>query len=121
MAQNVDVLIIGGGVVGVCTAHYLQESGRDVMLIEKDQICAGSSYGNAGLIVPSHSVPLAEPGVIGQGLRWMLNPESPFYIKPRLDRDLFSWLWQFRKASSRRRVQRAMPLLRYGAVALWAN
>ncbi len=112
MAQNVDVLIIGGGVVGVCTAHYLQESGRDVMLIEKDQICAGSSYGNAGLIVPSHSVPLAEPGVIGQGLRWMLNPESPFYIKPRLDRDLFSWLWQFRKASSRRRVQRAMPLLR---------
>ena len=81
-------------------------------LVEKDEICAGSSYGNAGLIVPSHSVPLAEPGIIGQGLRWMLDPESPFYIKPRLDRDLISWLWQFRKASTKRRVQRAMPLLR---------
>ena len=112
MAQNTDVLIIGGGVAGVCTAHFLQEQGRQVTLVEKDEVCAGSSYGNAGLIVPSHSVPLAEPGVIGQGLRWMFDPDSPFYIKPRLDRALISWLWQFRKASTAKRVQRAIPLLR---------
>ena len=73
MAQEVDVLLIGAGVAGVCSANFLQQQGRDVTLVEKDEICAGSSYGNAGLIVPSHSVPLAEPGVIGQGLRWMLE------------------------------------------------
>ena len=112
MARQVDVLIVGGGVVGICTAHFLIDRGREVTVVEKDEVCAGSSYGNAGLIVPSHSVPLAEPGVIGQGLRWMLNPDSPFYIKPRLDRELVAWLWQFCKASTARRVRMAMPLLR---------
>ena len=68
MAQKVDVLLIGAGVAGVCSANFLQQQGRDVTLVEKDEVCAGSSYGNAGLIVPSHSVPLAEPGAIGQGL-----------------------------------------------------
>ena len=112
MTQQVDVLVIGGGVVGICAAHFLQEQGREVTVVEKDEVCAGSSYGNAGLIVPSHSVPLAEPGVIAQGLRWMFNPDSPFYIKWRWDRDLVAWLWQFRKASTMRRVRQAMPLLR---------
>ncbi len=112
MTRQVDVLVIGGGVVGICTAHFLQEQGREVTVVEKDVVCAGSSYGNAGLIVPSHSVPLAEPGVIAQGLRWMFDPDSPFYIKWRWDRDLVAWLWQFRKASTMRRVRQAMPLLR---------
>ena len=112
MTRQVDVLIIGGGVVGICAAHFLQEQGREVTVVEKDEVCAGSSYGNAGLIVPSHSVPLAEPGVIAQGLRWMFNPDSPFYIKWRWDRELVAWLWQFRKASTMRRVRQAMPLLR---------
>ena len=112
MTQQVDVLVIGGGVVGICAAHFLQEQGREVTVVEKDEVCAGSSYGNAGLIVPSHSVPLAEPGVIAQGLRWMFDPDSPFYIKWRWDLDLVAWLWQFRKASTMRRVRQAMPLLR---------
>jgi D-amino-acid dehydrogenase len=64
------------------------------------------------MIVPSHSVPLAEPGIIGQGLRYLLDPESPFYIKPRWDRDLWRWLWHFRKACRPERAHRAMPLLR---------
>ena len=112
MTRQVDVLVIGGGVVGICAAHFLQEQGREVTVVEKDEVCAGSSYGNAGLIVPSHSVPLAEPGVMAQGLRWMFDPDSPFYIKWRWDRALMAWLWQFRKASTLRRVRQAMPLLR---------
>ena len=112
MMRQVDVLVIGGGVVGICAAHFLQEQGREVTVVEKDEVCAGSSYGNAGLIVPSHSVPLAEPGVMAQGLRWMFDPDSPFYIKWRWDRALMAWLWQFRKASTLRRVRQAMPLLR---------
>jgi len=75
-------------------------------------VCSGSSYGNAGLIVPSHCIPLSEPGVIGQGLRWMLDPESPFYIKPRLDRDLMSWLWKFNQSCTKKHVERSAPVLR---------
>ncbi len=107
-----SVLVIGGGVIGVCSAYYLAREGFAVTLVDKDDVCAGSSYGNAGLIVPSHSIPLAAPGVLWQGLKWMLDPESPFYIKPRLDRDLLAWLWQFRGACSAERVARAIPLLR---------
>ena len=68
--------------MGVSAAYALAVRGRRVAVIDAGQVGAGSSYGNAGLIVPSHSLPLAMPGVIGQGLRWMLDPESPFYIKP---------------------------------------
>lgn len=112
MKRQADVLIIGGGAIGVCAAHYVREQGRKVTLIDKGEVCSGCSYGNAGLIVPSHNVPLAAPGVISKGLRWMFNPESPFYIKPRLDLDLFSWLWKFRNACDERHVRRARPVLR---------
>jgi D-amino-acid dehydrogenase len=107
-----DVVVIGGGVVGVTSAYYLARDGREVTLVERGEVCSGSSYGNAGLIVPTHVVPLAAPGVWQQGLRWMLDPESPFYIKPRWDRDLARWLWRFRAACTPARVRRAMPLLR---------
>lgn len=110
--EHVEVLVVGGGVAGVCAAHALAQRGRAVVLLEKGDICAGSSYGNAGLIVPSHSVPLAEPGAIAQGMRWLFNPESPFYIKWRWDRELWSWLWQFRRAATHERVRAAMPVLR---------
>jgi D-amino-acid dehydrogenase len=96
--KDVDVLVIGGGVIGVCTTHYLLEAGRQVTLLERDTVCSGCSHGNSGLVVPSHSFPLAVPGVIGQSLKWMLNPESPFFIRPRLDPALFKWLWRFRAA-----------------------
>ncbi|MGY8824196.1 MAG: NAD(P)/FAD-dependent oxidoreductase [Candidatus Latescibacterota bacterium] len=110
--QYVEVLIIGGGVAGVCAAHALARRGHEVVLLEKGEICAGASHGNAGLIVPSHSVPLAEPGAIAQGMKWLFNPESPFYIKWRWDRALWSWLWHFRRAATHARVRQAMPLLR---------
>jgi len=80
-----DVLVIGGGVIGVCAAYYLAREGVSVTLVDKDDVCAGSSYGNAGLVVPSHSLPLAAPGALASGLQWLLDSESPFYIKPRLD------------------------------------
>ena len=59
--QSTDVLVVGGGIVGVCTALYLRRMGVEVTLVEKDRLASGSSHGNAGLLVPSHSVPLAEP------------------------------------------------------------
>ena len=106
------MLVVGGGVVGVCVAYYLARAGRRVCLVERGEVCSGCSHGNAGLLVPSHSVPLAAPGVVAKSLKWMFNPASPFYIKPRLDWELLSWLWRFNRACNRRQVQRAMPLIR---------
>ena len=110
--EEVDVLVVGGGAIGVCAAHYLSLAGRDVTLVEKGEICSGASFGNAGLIVPSHGIPLAAPGVVRKALKWMLNSTSPFYIKPRLDRELMAWLWRFWRCGNRRQVLRAVPLLR---------
>ena len=110
--SKADVLIIGAGAIGICTAYYLSQSGRKIIVLDKGEVCSGCSYGNAGLIVPSHCVPLAEPGVIKKGLKWLLNPESPFYIKPRLDWDLVAWLWRFRRACNEAHVERSMPVIR---------
>ncbi len=110
--DKTDVLIIGGGAVGVCAAFYLREAGYEVTLVDRGEIGSGASHGNMGLVVPSHSVPLAAPGVVSQGLKWMFKPDSPFYIKPRLDPSLIRWLWAFWKASSEGRMHRAIPLIR---------
>jgi D-amino-acid dehydrogenase len=111
VSRSPDVLIIGGGVVGVCSAYTLARQGARVTLVEQGDIAAGSSYGNAGLIVPSHSVPLATPGALSNGLKWMLDPESPFYIKPRLDFALLDWLLRFAAACTPSRVERSIPIL----------
>jgi len=108
----VDVLVIGGGIVGVTSAHYLAAKGRSVTLLEKGEISSGCSAGNAGFVCPSHSIPHAAPGVIKKGLKWMFDPDSPFYIKPRFSPALFSWLWKFRAACTEERVRRVMTLLR---------
>src|SRR6185436_12476811 len=70
------------------------------------------SYGNAGMVVPSHFVPLAAPGAVMLGLKWMRNPESPFWVKPRWDWELFDWGLKFWRASSAAHVRRCAPLLR---------
>jgi D-amino-acid dehydrogenase len=109
--EQSDVVIIGGGVVGVCTAYYLSERGLGVTLIEQGDIANGSSYGNAGLIVPSHATPLPQPGALTSGLKWMLDSRSPFYIKPRLDLDLARWLLAFTAHCTPGHVRHALPIL----------
>ena len=98
--------------IGVCSAYYLAQKGLQVTLIEKDEIASWCSYGNGGLIVPSHVVPLASPGALGSGLRWLLDSESPFYIKPRMDFELFRWLTRFALASREGWMLRSLPVLR---------
>ena len=107
-----DVIIIGGGVIGLSCAYYLQEEGCKVTVVDKGDMEDGCSYGNAGMVTPSHFVPLAAPGIVKKGIIWMFNPESPFYIKPRLDVDLFSWAWKFYKAASQKNVKQSAPVLR---------
>ncbi len=114
MAAHDDVLIIGGGPVGVCAAYYLADAGCRVTLLERDELCSryGGAYANAGLIVPSEVYPLAAPGVLGQGLKWLLDSGSPFYIQPRLDPALWRWLLLFRRACAEERMRPLMPVLR---------
>jgi D-amino-acid dehydrogenase len=112
MDSQQDVVIIGGGVIGVCSAYYLAQKGIQATLIEKGEIASGCSYGNGGLIVPSHSVPLASPGTLGSGLRWLFDSESPFYLKPRFDMDLFSWLLRFALASRPTQMLRSVSIMR---------
>ena len=109
--ERADVIVIGGGIIGVCTVYFLAERGVSVVLLERDEICSGASYGNAGLIVPSHSVPLSSPGVVEKGLKWLLNPESPLYIRFRLDFELISWLWMFWRFCNEEHVRHSLPVL----------
>ncbi len=107
------VIIIGAGVIGLSSAYYCALRGHRVTIIDRNPpLRDGCSFGNAGMIVPSHFVPLAAPGMVALGLKWMWNPKSPFYIKPRLSWDLISWAWRFWRASTKRHVERASPLLR---------
>lgn len=110
--MNPEVLIIGAGIIGISTAYYLAREGTAVTVIDKGDLGSGSSYGNAGLICPCHSTPIAAPGVLTQGLKWLLDNESPFYIKPRLDRQLLNWLWQFRAYCNQEAFDTAVPILR---------
>ena len=106
------IAIVGGGVIGLCTAYYAARRGHRVTVVDRAaENELGCSYGNAGMITPSHFVPLAAPGAIRLALKWMWNPESPFYMKPRLDARLAEWAWKFYRAATVKHVLRSSPLL----------
>ncbi|MEO8365196.1 MAG: FAD-dependent oxidoreductase [Pseudoxanthomonas sp.] len=90
-----DVLVIGGGVIGLATGLALIEAGRSVRILEAGVVGSGASHGNCGTLTPSHAPPLAAPGMVARGLRWMFTPDAPLYLKPRLDPMLWRWLAHF--------------------------
>ena len=107
------VVILGAGVIGLSCALACRRRGHQVTIVErKPQRRDGCSFGNAGMIVPSHFVPLAAPGMVALGFKWMWNPESPFFIKPRLDAGLLDWGWKFMRAATTEHVNRCAPLIR---------
>ena len=106
------VTIIGGGIIGLFTAYYLVEAGFEVTVLDQGDLTNGCSVGNAGMIVPSHFVPLASPGMIGKGVKWMLSAKSPFYIHPRLDRRLIEWCLLFYRSATKKHVDRSIPYLK---------
>lgn len=104
--------IIGGGIIGLSSAYYLTKAGHKVTIIEQSDLKDGCSYGNAGMIVPSHIIPLAAPGMISKGIRWMFNSTSPFYVKPRLNSDLIKWGYQFYRHATKDHVNKSIPALK---------
>ncbi|WP_250433208.1 NAD(P)/FAD-dependent oxidoreductase [Hanstruepera flava] len=106
------VIIIGGGVIGLCSAYYLKKSGHHVTVIDQSNMDSGASYDNAGYLSPSHIIPLSAPGVMKKGIKWMFNPSSPLYIKPRLDKEFLQWTRAFNNSCNPKHVEKAIPIIK---------
>ncbi|WAC01358.1 FAD-dependent oxidoreductase [Lacinutrix neustonica] len=107
-----QVIIIGGGIIGLCSAYYLQKAGHKVTIVDQSNLDAGASYVNAGYLSPSHLMPLSAPGVMKKGLKWMFNSTSPLYIKPRLNIDFLKWTLAFNKSCNANHVRKAIPAIK---------
>ena len=105
-------IIIGGGVIGLFSAYYLHKSGWEVDVLERGDLSDNCSFGNAGMITPSHFVPLASPGIVEQGIRWMFNSKSPFYVKPSLNPELIGWGLKFLKSATKKHAEQSAVGLR---------
>ncbi len=113
---NKHIIIIGGGIIGLSCAYFLHKSGHQVTILDQSKMDGGASYVNAGYLAPSHLIPLAAPGVMKQGLKWMLDKKSPLYIKPRLNTDFIKWTWAFNKSCTSQHVEQSVPVMREIAV-----
>lgn len=98
--------------MGLSSAYYLNKAGFKVTIIDQGDLSDGCSMRNAGMLVPSHIIPLAAPGMIAKGIRWMFDSQSPFYVKPRFSGDLIRWGYQFYRHSNKEHVERSVPALK---------
>ncbi|MGF7237241.1 MAG: NAD(P)/FAD-dependent oxidoreductase [Frankia sp.] len=105
-------MVIGGGVIGLCTAHYLAAAGMPVVVAERASLASGASWGNAGWVCLSHSAPVPAPGVARYGLQSLGRPESPLYLRPSADPRFLAWLWRFWRSTDERTFRRG-----YAAIA----
>jgi D-amino-acid dehydrogenase len=110
MSSAADVVVIGGGAIGAAVAYELTRRGATVTVLERDRGPDGCSFGNAGLICPSHAEALASFDSIRSGIGWVGRRDSPLYLRPRLR--LLPWLARFGTASLPRRSAAATAALR---------
>ena len=105
MSPIESVTVIGGGLIGLCCAHYLRASGLAVTVLERDRVGSGAARGNAGELCPDLVEPLPAPGVIGPALRHLHRPDSALYVRPQINADLLRFLLGFRRHATRSRHQ----------------
>ncbi len=99
---NADAVVIGAGIVGVMAAHYLQNDGRKVLLVEREEVAAGASAGNAGILAFPEIIPIPSPGIMFKAPKWLLDPLGPLSLPPAYALNMLPWLWRFWRASSRK-------------------
>jgi len=110
-ARSADVTVVGGGAIGTCVAAELARRGASVVLLERGpELASGCSAGNAGIVGASHVTPLANPGALRDGIRWMARSDSPFFVRPRPR--VLPWLLRFAAASTPQRTRRHTAVLR---------
>lgn len=107
-----DIIIIGGGIVGLCSAYFLQKSGRKVTIIDENDITDSTSFGNAGLLSAFDKSPLSYPGVVLNTLKLMLRGQSPAIIHPSFDIKVYKWLINFMLNANEKRTKKTMMLLK---------
>ncbi len=103
--------IVGGGIIGLSTAYYLLKDGWEITIIDQGDFTNNCSYGNLGMIVPSHFVPLSSPGMISQGIKWMFDKKSPFYVHLSANMDLVKWGLKFMKSATQKHVDTSAKYL----------
>ncbi|XOB63182.1 NAD(P)/FAD-dependent oxidoreductase [Campylobacterota bacterium DY0563] len=114
-----DIIVIGGGIVGLCSAYFLQKSGRKVTIIDENDITDSTSFGNAGLLSAFDKSPLSYPGVVSNTLKLMLRGQSPAVIHPSLDPKVYKWLINFMLNANEKRTKKTMMLFeKYGEISL---
>ena len=112
-ASRKKIVIVGGGIIGLSTAYAALKEGASVTIVDRISSHGDNcSIGNAGMIVPSHFIPLAAPGAFSNAIKWMMDPESPFHVQPRLSWNLMKWGLRFYLAATEKQVEQAAPLLR---------
>lgn len=122
MSDKGRAIVVGGGVIGAACAHYLAASGWSVQIVEQGRFGGGCSHGNCGLIVPSHVLPLAEPGAVRSAWQSLFDKDASFAIQPRLDPALWLWLGRFALQCNRRSMLeagRARQALLQSSRRLW--
>lgn len=86
------VIVLGGGVIGTSTAHYLAQSGAQVTVLDRQPgVAQEASHANAGQVSPGYSTPWAAPGIPLKAMKWMFQKHAPLAI--RLDGSLFQLQW----------------------------
>src|SRR5574337_794222 len=94
-AMRSDVLVLGGGVIGLSCALALLRQGASVRVLERGDPGSGASHGNCGTLTPSHAIPLTVPGMPWKALHWMLRRDAPLYVSPKPDWQRWRWLLGF--------------------------
>ncbi|MEP3244884.1 MAG: FAD-binding oxidoreductase [Sneathiella sp.] len=105
-----DIIVIGGGIVGLAIAEKLSSEGKSVLLIEKEKIAAGASAGNAAGLAFSDIMPLASPGILFKAIRWLLDPLGPFTVVPQDLPKTLPWLTRFMMATRPAKYRRSITV-----------
>ena len=105
MSQPRDVVVLGAGIIGLCSVLSLQRDGHRVTLIDRLPPGEGTSYGNAGLIQVDAVLPIAMPGILRKVPQMLTDPEGPLVIRWRYLVRLAPWLLRFVAAARPGRVE----------------